>query len=124
MQDDLVMWGGCLGIFLIVFGVAALAVEGAAKRIFRLDQDSRAPRLTVEASVAGRRQEYRFYGTRYRRTRSTTYYAAFQLKNGARVEVWMSRRNYRRLTEDSFGLLTYQGSRFVRFERLGKQVTG
>lgn len=112
-----------LGIFLIAVGIAAIVVAGLVRHIFRLSKDSRAPRLTVEATVIGRRREDRFYGTKHRRTRSSTYHAVFLLKNGMRHELWMGRRNYKRLVDGSFGMLTYQGSRFVKFEPMEKQVT-
>ena len=111
---------GGLSVFLIVFliavGIVAIAAAGLLKRVFRLDQDNRAPRLTVEATVTGRRQEDQFHGAKYRKTRIRTYYAAFLLTDGTQLELWMGRRKYRRIDAGSFGILTYQGSRLIRFE--------
>ena len=120
IQDFIGHSAGSLAVFLIVFlsavGIVAIAAAGLLKRVFRLGQDNRAPRLTVEATVTGRRQEDRFYGTKYRKTRVRAYYADFLLTDGARIELWMGRRKYRRMAADSFGILTYQGRRLIRFE--------
>lgn len=124
IRDSFFVGAAGLGVFLIVLGIAAIAVAGLLKRIFRLGKDNRVPRLTVDATVIGRRKEDRFYGTKYRKTRSSTYYAVFLLKNGMRIEVWMGKRNYKRLRNNSFGMLTYQGSRFVKFEPKEKRVAG
>lgn len=114
---DRVVW---LALFLIVIGLVALAIWEMAKRAFRLDADSRSPKLTADAAVAALWREDCFQGTKYRKTRIRTCYAAFLLEGGVRVELWLGRRAWRRLTEGSAGRLTWQGSRFIRFEPAGE----
>lgn len=52
-------------------------------------------------------------------TRSTTYYAAFEFDGGDRMELRLSGRAYGLLAEGDAGLLTFQGTRFLDFQRQG-----
>lgn len=108
--------GGYAGVFLIALGAVALAAAGLFKRIFRLDADYSGPWRTERAVVSSRRREDLFQGGKYRKTRIRNHYAAFVLEDGARVELWTTGRQYRRLSEGAAGRLTYQGSRLVKFE--------
>lgn len=106
--------------FLLALGLTALAVTELVKRLFRLGADYGGPRRTAEAAVSARRREDRFQGSRYRRTRIRVHYTTFELADGTQVELWTSRRQYRRLPEGAAGRLTWQGSRLVKFEPAGE----
>ena len=49
---------------------------------------------------------------------STTYYATFQVASGDRMEFQVPRREYGFLVEGDRGRLTFQGTRFLGFERM------
>lgn len=111
-----------LAMFLLAVGLAALAAAWVLKRALRLDADYSAPRRTAGAVVSARRQEDSWQGSqKYLKTRIRNYYAAFGLEDGTQVELWMGRRQYRRLSEGSAGRLTYQGSRLIKFEPAGER---
>ena len=56
-------------------------------------------------------------------TRSTTYCVTFQFDGGDRLELRLPGREYGLLTEGDTGLLTFQGTRYLSFERQGTAVS-
>ena len=48
---------------------------------------------------------------------STWYYATFQVESGDRMELTVSGSDYGYLVEGDHGKLTFQGTRFLGFER-------
>lgn len=47
----------------------------------------------------------------------TTYYVTFQVESGDRMELCLSGEEYGMLVEGDRGNLTFQGTRYVGFER-------
>ena len=50
-------------------------------------------------------------------TTSTTYYVTFQVESRDRMEFCVSRTEYEMLVEGDTGRLTFQGTRYLLFER-------
>lgn len=50
-------------------------------------------------------------------TSDTTYYVTFQVKSGDRMEFQISGGEYGQLAEGDSGVLTFQGTRYVKFVR-------
>ena len=50
-------------------------------------------------------------------TTSTSYYATFQVESGDRMELSMTGTEYGLLAEGDRGKLTFQGTRYLGFER-------
>lgn len=50
--------------------------------------------------------------------RSTSYYAAFQVGSGDRMELHVGGAEYGMLAEGDAGKLTFQGTRYLGFERM------
>lgn len=104
-------------IFMIVIFVAVVgmlvvtAVRGAAT--WSKNNDS--PRLTVSAQVVSKRT--RVSGGSGDLMTSTTYYATFQVESGDRMEFAVSGPEYGLLAEGDQGTLTFQGTRYLSFER-------
>ena len=48
---------------------------------------------------------------------STSYYVTFQVESGDRLELRMSGRDYGMLAEGDDGKLSFQGTRYLGFER-------
>ncbi len=102
-------------VFLFVTGVfAATAIRG----ISQWNKNNHSPCLTVPARVVSRRTH-----TSHRTnpngvgSRSTSYYATFQFESGDRLELKMLGREYGLIVEGDRGNLTFQGTRFLGFER-------
>lgn len=87
----------------------------------RMDKDDHAPRLTVPATVVSKRSDVTMHhhggDTMHHQTAHTSYYVTFQVQSGDRMELWAPAEEYGLLVEGDEGDLTFQGSRFLRFER-------
>lgn len=89
----------------------------------RMEQDDHAPRLTVTATVVSKRSNITVHhhtsDSVYPHTSTTSYYATFQVPSGDRMELSVPSTEYGLLVEGDEGDLTFQGSRFLRFDRRG-----
>lgn len=87
----------------------------------RMEQDDHAPRLTVTATVVSKRSNITVHhhtsDSVYPHTSTTSYYATFQVPSGDRMELPVPATEYGLLIEGDEGDLTFQGSRFLRFDR-------
>ena len=105
-------------MFLLVAGVIIFVIVRMVKNNRR---DDRSPRLTVPATVVTKRthiSHHRLDNSQMMDSVSTTYYATFQVESGDRMEMAVSATDYGWLAEGDRGQLTFQGSRFVGFERI------
>ena len=92
---------------LVPILIAGVIVLVARKR------NDRFPQLTMPASVVAKRTYVRLDdGESF-----TFYYATFQFENGKRLELTIPRNQIGYLIEGDQGHLTFQGSRFLGFER-------
>jgi len=115
--------------FIAVFGfMIAQAVKGG--REWR--GNNRSPVLTVPARVAAKRFSVDGHHAHHQHhipddpghgmgththTTSTTYYAAFEVESGDRMEFRLPGKEYGLLAEGDAGRLTFQGTRYLGFER-------
>lgn len=104
--------------FLLVFGMFAVIL---IKSIAQWNKNNHSPRLTVPAVVVSRRtnvsRSHSGTGVHHHHT-STTYYVTFQVESGDRMELHMSGQEFGMLVEGDRGLLTFQGTRYLGFERM------
>lgn len=96
--------------------------NGVLRRaVDRMEQDDHAPRLTVTATVVSKRSNITVHhhtsDSVYPHTSTTSYYATFQVQSGDRMELSVPSTEYGLLVEGDEGDLTFQGSRFLRFDR-------
>ncbi len=86
-------------------------------------KNDRSPRLTVPATVAAKRTKvstsHRHHGAHsgIHTSSSTWYYAAFEVESGDRMELRVPGAEYGLLSEGDRGKLTFQGTRYLSFER-------
>lgn len=110
-----------LGITAVVI---ATFVVMFVKGIREWNHNNHAPVLTVPAKVVAKR-EHRSHnaaaGDNIVHT-STSYYATFEVESGDRMELSLSGREYGLLAQGDVGKLTFQGSRYHRFERTRTQT--
>ena len=114
-------------VFMALFILVFLAILGTflamlLRGIGQWSRDNRAPRLTVGALVTAKRTNVSHHrhsgaGGVGHTTRSTTYYATFEVESGDRMELQLSGQDYGLLAEGDRGYLTFQGSRYLGFER-------
>lgn len=96
--------------------------NGVLRRaVDQMEQDDHAPRLTVTATVVSKRSNITVHhhtsDSVYPHTSTTSYYATFQVQSGDRMELSVPSTEYGLLVEGDEGDLTFQGSRFLRFDR-------
>ena len=94
--------------------------------ILRLS-DYSSPRLTVSARIVGKRQNTTHNNQPnagdisgahgYHTISSTSYYITFQVESGDRMELSVSGTEYGMLSEGDTGKLTFQGTRYLDFNR-------
>lgn len=95
-------------MFALVFGMILSTVIRSAGQTRK---DNNSPRVTAEATVVTRRTQVRGDHAH------TTYYATFQFASGDRLELQIPQDKVGYLVEGDRGKLTFQGLRFVSFER-------
>lgn len=106
--------------FVFVFGtIIVRSIQGAKQ----WKRNNESPVLTVEATVVTKRADVRNYhhntGTdnMHHMSSSTTYYATFEVTSGDRMEFKIRDTEYGMLVENDMGRLTFQGTRYLGFER-------
>ena len=117
-------FGFGFGLFEIMFSLAfimffAIFAVTLGKSISQWNKNNHSPRLTVAATVIAKRTNHtRHAGTNGHHHSSTSYYATFQVESGDRMELQMQGQEYGLLIEGDKGKLTFQGTRYLGFERM------
>ncbi len=108
-------------VFVLVIGTFVVTL---VRGIGQWNQNNHSPRLTVEAVVCTKRESVTHHhhndastGAMHM-TSSTDYYVTFEVESGDRLEFCVSGREYGMLTEGDRGRLSFQGTRYLGFERL------
>ena len=97
-----------LGMFGLVFGMIISTLVKNAKTERKNDAS---PRLTSEATVVTKRTQVRGDHAH------TTYFATFQFASGDRLELKIPYDRFGYLVEGDKGSLSFQGTRFLDFQR-------
>lgn len=99
--------------FLAVFGLAiGIFVSVLVKNGKQNRQNNASPRLTCDATVVTKRTHV--WGDHSH----TDYYVTFQFESGDRFEMEIPHNQFGYLVEGDNGKLTFQGTRFISFERI------
>ena len=110
-------------MFFIVFGLALCTViMTLVKGITEWNKNNHSPRLTVPATVVTKRTDVprrRRSGPKghHRHHTSTSYNVTFEVESGDRMELHMTGSEYGMLVEGDRGNLSFQGTRYLGFER-------
>ena len=107
-------------VFVIVIGTFVVT---AVRGIGRWNKNNNSPRLTVPATVVAKRTNVtrpRHGGANghHHHHTSTSYYVTFQVDSGDRMELDVAGEEYGLLVEGDRGNLSFQGTRYLGFERL------
>lgn len=113
--------------FQIMFTVTFVLVIGmfivtAVRGISQWNKNNNSPRLTVPALIVAKRTNVTRHhhgganGHHHHHT-STTYYVTFQVESGDRMELHVNGSEYGMLVEGDQGNLSFQGTRYLGFER-------
>ena len=125
MSDSFFSGDGFISIFFLLFIVAFAAILGMilvtfVREMSQRNRNNHSPRLTVEATVVAKRQSFSSHrsGDELHTTTSTRYFATFQVESGDRMELQMNGQDYGMLVEGDRGRLTFQGTRYLDFQRM------
>ena len=105
-----------MAMFALVFGMILVTMF---RGLAQWNKNNHSPRLTVDARIVAKRtnvSRHRNAGSNLHHT-STTYYVTFQVESGDRFELQMQGQEYGLLVEGDQGRLTFQGTRYLGFER-------
>ena len=117
------------GLFSIMFTLVFVLVIGtfivtAVKGISQWNKNNHSPRLTVPATIVAKRtnvsrhHHHNHHGTgMHHSSTSTSYYVTFQVESGDRMELHVTGSEYGLLVEGDQGKLSFQGTRYLGFER-------
>ena len=117
-------------LFLAVFIlIASIVVKGVAQ----WSKNNNSPRLTVACVIVDKRTEATMQqmpvagdasgAHGFHTTTDTTYYVTFQVESGDRIELRVSGREYGQLAEGDQGKMTFQGTRYLGFEKAQGEYT-
>ena len=111
-------------VFLLIIGVFVVAV---VKAIGTWNKNNHSPRLTVSAVIVTKRMDVSYHhhanagditgAHGYHSSTSTRYFVTFQVESGDRMELSVDRAEYGMLAEGDKGKLSFQGTRYLSFER-------
>lgn len=99
-------------VFIIVISTFIFVI---GKSISTWSKNNNSPRLTVPAHVVTKRTGTS--GGSGDSSAHTWYYATFEVQSGDRMELPLDGEEFGLLAEGDQGLLTFQGTRYIQFER-------
>ena len=108
--------------YLMFFLIMVTFVATLVKNISQWNKNNQSPRLTVPARIVAKRTNH----TRHRHngvnghhhtSTSTSYFVTFEVDSGDRMELQMQGHEYGLLVEGDQGQLTFQGTRYLGFQR-------
>ena len=99
-------------VFVLVLGsIIVTLIRGVGD----WNKNNQSPKLTVPATVVAKRSDvHRGIETMHT---FTSYYVTFQVESGDRMEFEVSDMEYGMLAEGDWGMLTFQGTRYLNFQR-------
>ncbi len=99
-------------MFVLVFGIIIVTM---VRGIGEWNKNNHSPKLTVPVTVVAKRSDvHRGIETMHT---FTSYYVTFQVESGDRMEFEVSDMEYGMLAEGDRGMLTFQGTRYLSFQR-------
>ena len=81
-------------------------------------KNNNSPRLSVHVKIVTKRTNTTYTHQEDMMTSScTTYYVTFEVESGDRIELIVPSREYGLMVEGDQGTLTFQGTRYISFDR-------
>jgi hypothetical protein len=105
-----------VGMFVLVFSII---ISTFVKNAKRERENDRSPRITAPAHIVAKRTHVSGHrsGSSSAYHSVTTYYVTFQFQSGDRMEFAVQGYEYGLLIEGDQGDLTFQGNRYLGFQR-------
>ena len=118
-------FGMGFGVFGVMFTIMFVLVISVfvvtfVRGIKQWNKNNHSPRLTVSATVVSKRADVSHHhsaGEHHHSHTSTSYYVTFEVESGDRMELHVPGTEYGLLVEGDRGSLSFQGTRYLGFER-------
>ena len=115
-------------MFVLVFAIIAVTfIVILVRGVSEWNNNNHSPKLGVEATCVSKRTSVTHHNEPvagdisgahgYTHSSNTTYYAAFEVESGDRMEFHITGLQYGKLREGDTGTLSFQGTRFLSFDR-------
>ena len=110
-------------MWFIVFGlILCTVIVTLLKGLKEWNNNNHSPRLTVPVTVVAKRADVTHHRDRgandhHHYHTSTTYFVTFEVESGDRMELRLEGQEYGLLVEGDKGKLSFQGTRYLGFER-------
>ena len=111
-------------VLIIVIGIIIFSL---GQGFVTWNKNNQSPKLTVSAIIVAKRENITHHqhanvgdlssAHGFHTTTSTSYYVTFLVESGDRIELCVSGTEYGMLVEGDTGRLTFQGTRYLAFER-------
>ena len=102
-------------VFFLILGLFIYIIVG---NIRTWSKNNNSPKLIVDAVVVAKRTNVsHHHGQNNIGSTSTSYYVTFQVESGDRIEFRGSGQEYGMLVDGDYGRLSFQGTRYLGFER-------
>lgn len=124
MMGDFFFGGGFeIIFFLMFFFVFGMIIFTFIRGIGEWNRNNHSPKLAVDATVVTKRNQVSHHHHNssndvMHTSHSTTYYVTFQVESGDRMELMVNGNEFGMLVEGDHGKLTFQGTRYIGFERV------
>ena len=112
------------GLFGLIFVLMSFLVLGVfafvfIKEISQWSKNNHSPRLSVPVTVVAKRTNvsHTHHGDHMHHHTSSSYYVTFQVESGDRMELQVAGQQFGLMIEGDKGILTFQGTRFLDFQR-------
>ncbi len=109
--------------FTIFILIVVMASVTFIRGIVQWNKNNHSPRLTVDATIVAKRMDVTHHhhanpgNAAHHSSSSTWYYVTFQVESGDRMELQVKGNEYGMLVEGDYGKLSFQGTRYLGFER-------
>lgn len=101
-------------MFFFVFGIFVLVfVKGISEWV----NNNNSPRLSVNAKIVDKRRVTHHHHSNGHHHHSHTYHITFEVQSGDRMELKVPRNEFGLLVEGDEGVLSFQGTRYLGFEK-------
>ena len=121
------------GVFAVLFGIVfvlaiGIILVGLLRGLSTWNKNNNSPRLTVTAKIVSKRMSVSHHrhanagdatgAHGYSTSSSTWYYVTVEVESGDRMELSVTGPEYGMLAEGDMGKLSFQGTRYLSFERI------
>ncbi|NMO95891.1 DUF2500 domain-containing protein [Paenibacillus lemnae] len=111
-------FGSVMPVFLVV--VLGIILLSAGKNILQWNRNNHQPQLTVDSRIVSKRSEIKHTHAADDSSASrprTFYYLTFEVESGDRMEFAVSGDEFGICAQGDEGRLSFQGTRYLKFER-------